>query len=132
MLEMKTNNEIINHPNWLSTLTYENVTVHLVYNGNPVQIFLFWNDELIINHDNYDPRFSNNKASLEVMVDVISWLTIQESDGCSLFDEYNDKQKDWSMSNECMELRLLASDFENSDEYQNNAMVELNSGFYHC
>lgn len=125
--------QITDHPNWLSTLTIENVVVHLVYNGDPVQMFLFWNDELILNHTQYDPRFSQDKATLEVMADALAWLTLSENCGAEIIEDYNEKQLEWSRSDDCEYLRMLANDFDSSeDEYANAAKIELNAGFYHC
>lgn len=125
-------NEITTHPNWLSTLVHENVTIHLIYNGNPVRMLLFWNDELIFNYEEYNPRFSQDKATLDVMVDAIFWLTLGENEG-EITEEYNEKQIEWLRSVECEELKYLAQDFENNDsDYTNDAKIELNACFHHC
>lgn len=120
--------EAESHPSMLSTLTIGNVRIFLLYTGDPLTIVLFWNNDLIF-YKNYNPGPLTDYTTLDIMADIIFWLTLSEEDGVDLEESYTSKQLQWSRSSECADLKILGNDYEDREGY---ALIELNAGFYHC
>lgn len=122
------------HPNLLSSLDLPdyNVKVRIVYNGNPVRILMYWNDELLFDWPEFRPA-GHEYVNMETMVDALGFICVTPDYGCDITDNYTDKQLKWCSSNDRENLNLLVSDYEDNDsEYHNDALIDLNAGFWHC
>lgn len=113
-------NEITSSENYLAGLEIDeyNVKVYLTYIGSErVNYKMFWKDELLFSGDDYKPSPLYNQDSIEAVVSLLDFLTLQEGDvERDYFKNYTEKQIEWRESKDCEDLKYLVLDFENDND----------------
>lgn len=118
--------------NKLGQLRILDTKLELFYKGSDRLSYKFYyNKELICEGDDYRPSPMFGIESLDSFVSCLGFMTVRLGDtDKDFFKDHSESHMKFLETNDCEELRLLISDFEDKDsEYFKDAKRQLKKGY---
>lgn len=139
-IKMKTNYTTIeevkaddDYASGLELLADYGISAYLIYRGgDKVEYYVFLNRGLLFSGNDYKPSPMVSIDGLKSIIGLLGFITVREGDtDLGYFKNYSKDQIEWTRTNDCENLSVLLSDYENTDEpeYNESAKEKLESNF---
>lgn len=109
-----------------------NVKAFLLKGAKPFfNYFFYWNEELIFSGKDFRIKPFSSPKSVMGINELLAFFTIDPlNDGVVFPEDYNEKQLEWSQSNDCAELDVSVHDIisQCDEEHLNDAIEYFEKG----